>query len=223
MREYFRQEKISFRFMPVFYLTRLLFVALIILQPAVQLFIMMSAAMLSFGFRYEAEAEWLLPLTDEEIKRNKLIRCNFIWLRYFLTGAASIALAVFVPNPVVLRGRLFDRPLILAAFFVLQMLVTYGALLEKATEYGREKKKKGFFRLFSEWVPTAVCFIYGFAGLAFRKREPFFMSGGSWLHAGILLACAAIYLIRCMKLYNSWSIKGFRVEQKKEEKQEVRT
>ncbi len=223
MREYFRQEKISFRFMPVFYLTRLLFVALIILQPAVQFFIMMVAATFSYGFRYEAEVEWFIPLTDEEIKRNKLTRCNFIWLRYFLTGVASIALAFFVPNPVVMRGRLFDRPLILAAFFILQMLVIYGALLEKATEYGKEKKKKGFFRLFSEWVPTVVGFTYGFAGLAFRKREPFFTGGGSWLHAGILLACAVICLIRCMKIYKSWSIKGFRIESEKKEKQEVRT
>lgn len=218
MREYFRQERLSFRYLPVFWLTRLLFVVMSILLPTAQMFLMITAAVFSYGFRYQTEEESLLPLTDEEIKRMRLARCNMIWLRYLIVGLASILLGYLFPDSIILRGGLFESPVILGAFFTLQMVAVYETLLEKAAGITGGKKIYTPFRYVFCSFPSVILFAYAFTGLTFQKRPAFFMNGAAWIHASILLAATALLAIYCVRLCGEWKIRDFAPNAVKEAK-----
>lgn len=209
MREYFRQERLTFRYMPVFYLTRLLFVALIFLLPAVQMFVMIIAATFSYGFRYDSEEEWLIPQTDEDMRKKKLTRCKMIWLRYFLIGLLGILLAYLFPQYFKMRSSLFETPWILGAYFLLQMMVVYEALLERAVEFNRFNKPPKLFRFVCNSIPTIFFFSYGFAGMDTNHKLGFFFEGPQWLHVIVLLVNGALLGFYCRKLFRVWRLTGF--------------
>lgn len=216
MREYFRQERLSFRYIPAFWLARLLFVVMIILLPTAQMFLMLMAAVFSYGFRFETEAESLIPLTDEEIKRMRLTRCHMIWLRYLIVGFVGILLGYLLPDSIIIRGGMYGSPAILGAFFALQMVAIYETLLERAEGITGGKKIYTPFRYVFCSLPTVILFVYAFRGLEFRKKTAFFMNGATWIHAGILLAATALLAIYCVKLYSEWKIRDFAPNAEKE-------
>lgn len=218
MREYFRQERLTFRYSPVFWLTRLLFVALVIAIPNTQLFFMLIASALSYGFRFETEEESLIPLTDDEIKRMRLTRCNMIWLRYLLVGLTGILLVYLFPEFIVVWGGMFERPWILGAFFVAQMAMVYEALLERAIDPHGKKGKHTPFRYVFCSLPTVICFIYAFNGVMVRRVPVFFKDGPEWIHAGILLAVAILFAVFCVRFCKEWKISDFKLSETKEKK-----
>ena len=209
MREYLRQEKISIRYMPLFLLTRTLFLVLMIWIPAVQLFIMIWAHNFSYGFRYETEAEYLLPLSDDELRRMRLERGHMIWLRYLIVGLISSALAFLLPEGFLLRGELFTRPLVYVAYFVLQMTAIYEGLLEKITNQARDAHRTVFQFIFCT-IPTILLFTYAFSSMSFHHFMPVFMEGAEWIHILLLLAATAFMAVYCMKLYRDWKLTDYR-------------
>ena len=80
MKDYFRQESIAFRYMPLLYLARILFAALMLISGNIQWCVMLLGIMFSLGLNYSTEEEYLLPLTDEEYKKRRLCRVLMIWL-----------------------------------------------------------------------------------------------------------------------------------------------
>ena len=203
MREYLRQERISIRYMPIFLLTRTLFLVLMIWIPAVQLFIMIWAYNFSYGFRCETEAEYLLPLSDEELKRMRLERGNMIWLRYLIVALLSSALAFLLPEDFLFRGELFTRPLIYAAYFILQMTTIYEGLLEKVTGQMRTTRRTLSQFIFCT-LPTILLFTYCFSSMSFHHFMPIFMEGPEWIHILLLLTATAFMAAYCVKLYREW-------------------
>ncbi|MBQ9490276.1 MAG: hypothetical protein IJU80_10130 [Lachnospiraceae bacterium] len=207
MSEYFRQEKITLQYMPIFLCTRALFLVLMIWLPAVQVFIMLMAASFSYGFRNDTEIEHMLPLSDEELKRMRLERGTMIWMRYLLVALLGSALAFLLPKDILFRGELFEKPLVYGAFFLLEMAMIYETLMERFIKNSR--KNYSLFRFVFCSIPTICLFTYAFSSMSFHKFMPVFMEGAEWIHALILLTATALMAIYCGKLYRDWKLSDY--------------
>ena len=68
-----------------------MFVALVLISGSIQWCFMIMGAIFSLGFLHSSEEERILPFTDEEFKKRKIIRVNMIWLRYLIFGLIAYA------------------------------------------------------------------------------------------------------------------------------------
>ena len=136
MKDYFRQESIAFRYMPLLYLARILFVALMLISGNIQWCVMLLGIMFSLGLNYSTEEEYLLPLTDEEYKKRRLCRVLMIWLRYLILGIGGYIMMYVLSSFDNIRRIISLRPAFAIVFFVFQMLLVFEVLLEGVTGKG---------------------------------------------------------------------------------------
>lgn len=208
MREHFRMERITLKYMPAFWLTRLLFVALVICAGNLQGYVMILACAFSVGFVFDSEEEALHPLTDDEIKRRRMTRIGMIWLRYLLAGLIGIAVAHFLPDSTGLTVIMKEKRLLYAAFFVLQMALVYENMLELVTKRKRVEPLGSVRRFLLSSLPTIVFFVYAISFLT-QGRRPFFYEGAEWVHACILMTSAALLGIHCFVICRKWKLMDF--------------
>lgn len=208
MREYLRQERISFRYMPIFIFTRTIFLVLMIFLPAVQFFIMLGAYSFSYGFRCDTEAEYLLPLSDDEVRKMRLSRGNMVWIRFLLIAMLSNALAFLFPESIVYRGEIFTKPMVFLAYFVLEMTMIYEGLLEKITGLGQTTHRSLFQFVFYS-IPMILLFSYTFSSLSFHNFLAFFMEGSEWIHVLLLLTATVLMAAYSVKIYRDWKLTDY--------------
>lgn len=208
MKEYFRQEKLTLRYWPLNIIPRILFIAVMVLLPTVQWAFILLGTSISYGFRYTNEVEALLPLTDEEIKKSRITRCNMIWLRYFIICAVGFALAFLCPWYPAMGARFIVNPMIFATYFTLQMVMTYSGLLERAINAGQVKKKNDLFTYLFGTLPNIVFFVYSWSGVSLSKSS-LLMLGNPVAHAAVLAVTAVLLTIRCVKIYCNWTLTDY--------------
>jgi len=208
MREHVRMEWLSLKHMPVFWLTRILFIALVICAGNLQGFVMMLGCAFSLGFVFDSEEECILPLTDEEMKRRRLYRVGMIWLRYLIVGLIGIAAAFLLPGLTEFTVVMREKRLLFAAFFVLQMALIYETMLENVTKR-KHMEPYGSVKKFAFGIlPTIVFFTYALSGFL-RENRPFFYDGAEWIHVCILLVAAALLVIYCFVICREWKLGDF--------------
>ena len=74
MKDYFRRERISFKYTPILWAVRLLFVSLVIFSGSAQWIIVLLGSAVSVGYVHSTEMEHMLPLSDKEITAKTLER-----------------------------------------------------------------------------------------------------------------------------------------------------
>ena len=207
MKDYFRKEKITYRYWPLNIFPRLWFVGLMVMIPSIQWALIMILTSISYGSQYTNEIESLLPLTDAEIKRNRLTKCNMVWLRYFIVSAAGFAMAFLCPWHEGMGG-LFINNSIFASYFTLQMVMTYSNLLERAISAGQVKKKNDIFTYLFNSLPSIVFVVYGWNGLNISKSS-LILLGNPMAHAIILTVAAVLSIIYCVRTYRNWTLTDY--------------
>jgi len=208
MREYFRQEAITYRYWPLKILPRIYFDVLMIMTPFLHWFFILLLPSVSYGTRFTNEVEFLIPYTDTEIKRARIIRCIIVWIRYFILSATGFALSFLYPKfrP---SGGLFVRyPLIFATYFPLQLAMTFLSLLESATTSGQIKKEKTFLDYLFKTFPATMFFIYGWSGSNITQYS-IIPRGNQNVHVLLLVISTILLIIRCMITYRNWTITDY--------------
>jgi len=200
MTEYFREEKIRFKYFPAFYLTRILFTALVFILGQMQWAVMAIAASLSYGFRYDTEAEHFIPLSVDEMIKRRRTRLWMIWLRYAVLGFASLLLHyLMLQNGIYIFDVEFSvllrHPAAAGAFFILQMAFVYSSLLSSSIRQINPVKKRlpmrmQIFDYVFRILPNLVFFTYGI-GLHHRWIE----NNPVWIHCCIILTAAVLLII----------------------------
>ncbi|MBR6476895.1 MAG: hypothetical protein IKS85_00465 [Lachnospiraceae bacterium] len=218
MREYLRLEKIAFHYMPVFYLTRLLFAALVLSLGYAQGFVMLFAATFSVGFVHQTEEERLIPLSEEELKRKRLTRVIMIEIRYAALGILGYCLAYFfAPYPELWIYRIIMlKPLACLAFFVMQMGVIFANLLDAVFQLNPLWKAKSLFRFFFFGIPQIVFFVFTMSAIGvFSDKTPFICDIPDIVSLILFLGMAVLVTIYCVKTVRDWKMADFRVDRKK--------
>lgn len=218
MREYFRLEKISFHYMPVFFLTRILFAALVLFLGYAQGCVMLFAATFSVGFVHLTEMERLIPLTEEELKRKRLTRVIMIEIRYAILGILGYCLAYFfAPYPDLWIYRIIiEKPLTCLAFFVLQMGVILANLLDAVLQLDPLWKSKSVFRFFFYGIPQIIFFVFIMSSIGvFSDKVPFAYDLSDGINIVLFLAMGVLVTIYCIKTVQDWKLPDFKPEKKK--------
>ena len=212
MSEYIREEMIKFKYHPVFILTRLLMLAMLIITSYVGWGVMIFATPWSIGFVHSTETEHMLPLADAEVKKRKLIRVNMIWLRYLVFGLIAYA----VHYVMALKGisvldigfaPILQKPFIVIAFFILQMVYVYSNLLSsmipdgtgKITELLKNSLKHDLLSVLS-----GIIFWVYVVDLTLSKKRTLIIEGGEWIHCAILLTAAVMLGIGIYRKIKNW-------------------
>ena len=208
MKEYFRQQKITLRYWPLSIIPKILFFAMIVIIPSCQWALIMIGAAFSFGFKYTNEIEFLLPLTDDEIKKAWISRCNMIWLRYLILSAIGFTLAFHIPQLKAMGGHFITNLYIFASFFLFQMVMCYSILLEKAITQGQTKKKNDLYTYLFNTLPAIVYFVYGWAGMNLSKSS-LIVLGNPMIHALVLTVAAILLVIYSVRIYRNWTLTDY--------------
>ena len=74
MKDYFRREKLSFKYNPIHWFGRLLFIFLIVTSGILQWIVVLFGSAFSISFVHSTEMEHMLPMSDDELIRKKLTK-----------------------------------------------------------------------------------------------------------------------------------------------------
>ncbi|SEF68980.1 hypothetical protein SAMN04487934_102159 [Eubacterium ruminantium] len=203
MKDYFRREKISFKYYPLFWVIRLLFVFMIITSGMLQWVVILFGSAFSIGFVYGTEMEYMLPMSQEEIKRKRLIRIRNVWIRYAVLGVIGRIYIYFASK----NGwyGLHDmiavkNPEISAAFFVLLMIYAYELMLDAGisakTSGMAQLIPSSFVKVIIQTIPHIIFFIYAVMAIKYAAKPDGIESmGPMWLHLTFLLSASGLLLI----------------------------
>ncbi len=211
MKDYFRQESIAFRYMPLLYLARILFAALMLISGNIQWCIMLLGIMFSLGLNYSTEEEYLLPLTDEEYKKRRLCRVLMIWLRYLILGIGGYIMMYVLSTFDNIRRIISIRPVFAVVFFVFQMLLIFETLLEGVTGKGI---RLSILETVLRHIHMIIFFTYGISyvrgsdtGLTLTENES--------LHIVIMAAAIILLIYNCIKMLHTWKVEDYAPENEK--------
>ncbi|MBR3515034.1 MAG: hypothetical protein IKO10_01670 [Lachnospiraceae bacterium] len=197
-KDYFRQERTIFRNAPYMWGIRIMFVVVLLCSGRFQWCVMLTSGIFSVGFYFSSEAEYLLPLTEKEWKTRRLTRVCMIWLRYLLLGILSYVLWVGLGYDESLLNTFRVSPLMCVAFFVLQMLMVFGTLLEQVIDSERRRKPSLVMVL-----PFAAMFYYWIHFIPSVEDNSFFAA--TWqVDILIITAAGLIEIVRCVRMFKRW-------------------
>ncbi len=214
IKDYFREEKISFRSWPVFIVMRIAFAALIIFTFNVQWCMMVMGAVFSIGFIQNTEAEKIIPLTDEELKQKRFVRVNMVWLRYLILGIIGYIVTLNLTGFQNVRELIMMRPCMYFAFFILQMVTIYQTMLEQMIDNSSSKRftlKQPIEKYIFNSIPSIIFFVYGVSSIQ-NTGKGFFFTGQEWPHVLVMLIGALLSIIYTIIQYKRWKIEDFRPE-----------
>ena len=204
MKEYFRRQRIYYRYHRWARLWPVIMVLLVILSGYFQAFAVLLCATVTLGLSTVcAEAENALPRTQEEVRSERLARLRAIFLEQLVLGLIAYALhyayvravtaqrigwSAFADRYVVHDSVLTARPWFMAMFFVLVMLVLYDWLLYAdgaqpaktldVSENGRLRVRMR--RVTSRSIAEGIC-------EHFPRLLIFFITGVLWLGRDVFL------------------------------------
>ena len=208
MREYLRREKISFKYMPAFWLLRLFFCISLLFSGYAQWCVMIIASYFSIGFIYGTEMENMLPLTDEEIRSQRFLRVRVIWIRYFILGVISLLINYYL----IKKGTdsRVNTPVVIM-HFILQMISVYDTFLDAITRSGRNNRffdsisHKGITKYITETIPLLVFFIYGYLILIMTSQ----INANIWIHVSVLGISSILLGINAILKSKAWRISDY--------------
>lgn len=211
MKEYFAREKISFSNTPALYPARLLLVALLVISGNYQWIIILFGTAFSIGFIYLTEIEYMLPLTDKELRDLRFRRVGIVWLRYLIFGLIGRVFAYIASTRGWGLGReeiCVARPYIVLAHFILLMIYAYELMLDSAGERKPVNKapffiKKEKIKYLTETLPHLVFFVYS---MGIMLKHGIARLGSEWIHVAILLAAAVILLVNVIISRSKWRL-----------------
>ena len=208
MNDYLRREKISFKYLPVFWLLRIAFCLAILFTGYAQWGVMVVGAAFSIGFINSTEMESMLPMTDEEIKAMRFTKVRAVWLRYLVFGLLSLAVHYLLADW--MGDKWYPTPLILF-HFALQMLVVLSVFIDGITssllkKVGSPLVKKEVKKYFTESIPHIVFFVYGIALLHFHSLID---DGPLWIHLLILGIAAVLMGIDVFDKVKAWRVTDY--------------
>ena len=212
IKDYFRMEATAFKARPYFWLLRIMFVALVLISGSIQWCFMIMGAIFSLGFLHSSEEERILPFTDEEFKKRKIIRVNMIWLRYLILGIGSYIVVFTGPYSMSKPETVMLRPYMYIAFFILQMAFVYRSLQEQIidkTANARIFSKQPVHKYIFQSIPSIVGFVYGMSITKGPTSEFFIDLGEEWVHVTIMLVAALLLIVWIIKNYMEWKILDF--------------
>lgn len=218
MREYFRLEKITFRYLPVIILTRLLFAALVIVMGYVQCFVMVLAAPFSVGFVQATEEELLIPMTEAERKRKRVVRATMIAIRYAILGMISYVFGYFYPLDADAWAFriLAEKPFVCAFFFLFQMAVVYSNLLDSVLLQVNPWESMTAFNVIHFGLPQILFFVYAVSAIGlFGSAKPFICEFSDGVNVAVLLTLTALTAVRIVKMIRGWRTGDFKPDKKK--------
>jgi hypothetical protein len=207
MKDYFRRERISFKYNPILWLARLLFVFLMIVAGRMQWFIILFGSAFSVGFVQATEMEHMLPLSEKEVIGKKKMKIRNVWLRYLLIGMVGRVYIYFAgKNGWYGFHDHVSRKLLLieAAFFILLMVYAYELMLDaisEARENGgvRTLLPRAVYKIFIQTIPHVIFFTYAIViMMSAQKAKGLLKEGPQWMHAAILLGAAVLLVINVL-------------------------
>ncbi|GEM_PF-2551931 len=212
IKDYFRNEKINFKSWPVFWVLRIVFAALILISFNVQCFFMIMGASFSMGFAHNTEVEKILPLSDEDLKKKRMVKVNMVWMRYLIFGIAGAIYTMTFPKYSEIREHILSRPYMYFSFFILQMVMIYSTMLELMIENCKEDKftfKQPIFKYIFSLIPTIIFWVYAVSSMRNSVTALFFM-GYEWPHIVVMLTAALFLIIYNISIYKKWKIMDFK-------------
>lgn len=204
MKDYFRRERISFKYTPILWAVRLLFVSLVIFSGSAQWIIMLLGSAVSVGYVHSTEMEHMLPLSDKEITAKNLRKIRFVWLRYLILGVMSkVYVYLAVKNGWIVANSLIanETPLIDICFFILLMVYAYELMLDAGNDNKRLDGlgsifKKKAIKYFIETLPHIVFFIYAISMMmSGSSRRGILSKGSDRFHIYILITAAVLLTV----------------------------
>lgn len=211
MKDYFRQESIAFHYMPLLYLARIFFVALMLISGNIQWCVMLLGIMFSLGLNYSTEEEYLLPLTDEEYKKRRLYRVLMIWLRYLILGIGGYIMMYVLSTFDNIRRIISIRPVFAVVFFVFQMLLIFETLLEGVTGKGI---RLSILETVLRHIHMIIFFAYGISYVRGSDTGLIF-AGNEILHIVIMSAAIILIIFNCIKMLHTWKVEDYAPESEK--------
>ncbi|MCR5249893.1 MAG: hypothetical protein K6E50_04740 [Lachnospiraceae bacterium] len=214
MKEYFREEWVRIRHNPLLLLFRILFLALLLITGYARWAVMLGASIFAVGLFHSSEAEFMLPLSEEAIMARKRVRLNMVALRFAIFGLLAAAADVFVFRYVSVELLnqnyllLTQRPLMSAAYFVLQMAVVYVSLLEMMI--GGEKLKKllgRFGNIVFDVIPKLGFFIFSF--ILLNEPQHMVQTDKELAYAALYVILALLNLTGILIVLKNWKCGDF--------------
>ena len=166
MKDYFRLEIIKYRHRPYLLIGRLLIDAgIIILNYRYACAIIALCGFLSIGYKYISEEERILPMSEKEIVRRRMLHVFMIWLRFAVLGTVNILRIKLLPDTVTQDEWLTKSPILIIFLFILSLSLLFRTLIGIAYINKPEFKTPSFYvRLFFlYWVPLSVLLDYAFS------------------------------------------------------------
>ena len=209
MSDYLRREKLSFKYMPIFWLLRILFCLAVIFSGYAQWCVMIIGTFASIGFIYSTEMENMLPMTDEEIKAVRFMRVRNVWLRYLFLGLISILVHFLLLDR--MGDTWFPTPIIIM-HFVLQMINMYDTFLDAITpkalkgDFRSLVKKTEISKYFTETIPRLVFFIYG---ISLIITHGIINEGSVWVHVVVLGIASILMGLNVVRDAKAWRLMDY--------------
>lgn len=215
IKNYFREEMITFRSWTVIYLAlRIAFDLLVMFTFNCQWCMMYMGAVFSVGFVHNTEVERILPLTDAELKQKRFVRVNMVWLRYLILGILGYVVTFIFPKYQHIEVIILKRPCMYFALFILQMTTVYQSMFEHMLNEGAGKNfsvKQPVEKYVFSMIPMIIFFVYGISSIR-NTGDGFFFTGAEWVHVLIMLTAALLSIIYNIILYKKWEIRDFNPE-----------
>lgn len=207
MKDYFRREKLSFKYNPIHWLGRLLFIFLIVTSGILQWIVVLFGSAFSISFVHSTEMEHMLPMSDKELIRKKLTKVGNVWLRYLVLGIIGRIYIYFASK----NGwygfctKLETRStLLVIGFFVLLMVYAYEVMLDAISENRFDGRTREMFppnlcKIFIQTLPHIVFFVYAIMLImSGETKRALLQYGPEWMHLSILLAAALLLSINAL-------------------------
>lgn len=207
MKDYFRRERLIFKYNPIYWFSRLLFVFLIVTAGILQWIVILFGSAFSIRFVHSTEMEHMLPMSDDELIKKKLTTVGNVWLRYLILGVIGRLYIYFAAK----NGwygfctRLETNSLLLMiGFFILLMVYAHEIMLDAISENRfdgrtRELLPKNICKIFIQTIPHLIFFVYAIMLIiSAETRRSLLKFGPDWLHAAILIAAALLLSVNVL-------------------------
>ena len=218
MKDYFRRQGLSFKYNPIFWLLRLFFVYLMVTTGRLQWLIILFGTAFSIGFVQNTEMEHMLPMSEEEIIKQKLTKVGFIWLRYLVIGLIG-RVYIFLAGENGWYGYhdyvSREMPILEISFFVLIMVYAYELMLDAIREDKgtglKEVIPRKIYKYFIQTLPHFIFFFYAVIMImSAQERKGVLKYGDEWMHAAAILAAAVLLTINILIERKSFKTTDYR-------------
>ena len=208
MKDYLRLEKIRYRYKPYLLIARIaLDICLIILNHKYVFPLIVLCGFLPVNLKYVTEEEYIIPMSDTDIKKRRMMYVKITWLRFALLGIVNLVKTLIFDSQNQ-YDYLINRPVIIIPALILTLILLYRALIgETFFVKGRSFFPEPVFRfIFCVWIPFGILTYYTIEN---KSIEEDLMTIPSIVHIIVMIFGMLLVSYSIILLNVGWKIRDY--------------